>query len=65
MVDVRYLKLYHTHYGKDDDIGDLMLTAQKQSFFKQRKGHRDYRGIDASSPLYVSKQHDVGPQLPS
>ena len=44
MVDVRYLKLYHTHYGKDDNIGDLSnVDSSKAIFLKRRKGLRDYR----------------------
>ena len=38
MVDVRYLKLYHTHYGKEGVIGDLMLQGQKDSFANEGKG---------------------------
>ena len=38
MVDVRYHKLYHTHYGKDGVVGDLLLTAQKESFLNKGKG---------------------------
>ena len=38
MVDVRYLQLYHTHYSKEHDIGELMLTAQKESFLNEGNG---------------------------
>ena len=38
MVDVRYLKLYHTHYGKDGVVGDLLLTAQNESFLNEGTG---------------------------
>ena len=37
MVDVRYLKLYHTHYGKEGDIAELLLTAQKEGFLNKGK----------------------------
>ena len=40
MVDVRYLKLYHTHYGKDGAVGDLLLTAQKESFLNEEKAQK-------------------------
>ena len=38
MVDVRYLKLYHTHYGAKNELGALMLKGQKYSFSNERKG---------------------------
>ena len=38
MVDVRYLKLYHTHYEKEGEIGDLMLQGQIDSFSNEGKG---------------------------
>ena len=37
MVDVRYLKLYHTHYVKDGIVGELLLTSQKESFLNEEK----------------------------
>ena len=38
MVDVRYLKLYHTHYGKHNELGALMLQGQKDSFPTKETG---------------------------
>ena len=38
MMDVRYLKLYHTHYGKDCELGHLVANGQTDSFANEGKG---------------------------
>ena len=38
MMDVRYMKVYHTHYGKTCDLGDLVMKDQKDSFNNEGKG---------------------------
>ena len=38
MVDVSWLKLFHSHYGKKDDVGKELLTAQRQCFLDEEHG---------------------------
>ena len=38
MVDVRYLKLFNAHYGKDSHLGQLLYDAQQQCFTYENEG---------------------------
>ena len=38
MVDARYLKMYHLHYGEDGPMGKLMYRAQNKCFLNEGKG---------------------------
>jgi len=38
MVDVKYLKLFHSHYGEDSHLGQLLYDAQQQCFTYENEG---------------------------
>ena len=38
MIDVRHLKLFHSRYGEDNEIGSLLYDAQAQCFEHEGKG---------------------------
>ena len=38
MADIRYWKLFHTHYETDTDIGRLLKRAQAEAFLNEGKG---------------------------
>ena len=38
MVDIRYWKLFHTHYGTDTNIGQLIYRAQEEAFQNESGG---------------------------
>ena len=38
MADIRYWKLFHTHYETDTEIGRLLKRAQAEAFVNERKG---------------------------
>ena len=38
MVDIRYWKLFHTHYETNTDIGRLLQRAQAEAFANENKG---------------------------
>ena len=38
MVDVSWMKLFHSHFGKDDEIGISLLLAQQQCFLYENHG---------------------------
>ena len=45
-VDIRYWKLFHTHYGTPGRIGDMLYKAQDDAFVNEGKG------IPLSDELY-------------
>ena len=38
MADIRYLKLFHTHYETDTEVGRLLKRAQAEAFVNKGKG---------------------------
>ena len=40
MADIRYLKLFHTHYETDTEVGRLLKRAQAEAFVNESKGIR-------------------------
>ena len=38
MIDIRYWKIFHAHYGEDSKVGQYLLEAQRQCFLYEHAG---------------------------
>ena len=58
MMDIRYWKLFHTHYETDSDLGRLLKRAQTKAF------DNEHKGIPVT-PTVISKLTEESPNIGS